>query len=84
MFKNRKKFTEMADPMLQGQYPLKGLYQAIALAAMCVDEKAKMRPTIPDIVNSLNYLAEQRYDPNAPKKQSSNLSPDTPRTKRGQ
>lgn len=75
----------MADPMLQGQYPLKGLYQAIAVAAMCLDEKANMRPTIHDIVTALSYLAEQRYDPNAPKKQSSNLSPGTPspRTERG-
>lgn len=33
----------MADSMLQGQYPVRGLYQALAVAAMCVQEQPNMR-----------------------------------------
>ncbi|XP_011040250.1 PREDICTED: serine/threonine-protein kinase CDL1-like [Populus euphratica] len=40
LFKDRRKFTLMADPLLQGNYPLKGLYQALAVAAMCLQEEA--------------------------------------------
>ncbi|XP_057480910.1 probable serine/threonine-protein kinase PBL7 isoform X1 [Actinidia eriantha] len=63
MFKDRKKFPQMADPALEGQYPMRGLYQALAIAAMCVQEQPSMRPLIADIVTALNYLASQTYDP---------------------
>ncbi|XP_075489924.1 putative serine/threonine-protein kinase PBL7 isoform X3 [Primulina tabacum] len=64
LFKDRKKFHQMADPALEGQYPVRGLYQALAIAAMCVQEQPNMRPLIADIVIALNYLASQIYDPN--------------------
>ncbi|GFZ20547.1 protein kinase superfamily protein [Actinidia rufa] len=63
LFKDRKKFPQMADPALEGQYPMRGLYQALAIAAMCVQEQPSMRPLIADIVTALNYLASQTYDP---------------------
>ncbi|KAK7337015.1 hypothetical protein VNO77_17572 [Canavalia gladiata] len=85
LFKDRRKFSQMADPMLQGQYPSRGLYQALAVAAMCVQEQANMRPVIADVVTALSYLASQRYDPNMPTVQSSRQAPGTPpRTRRGQ
>ncbi|KAF7818564.1 putative serine/threonine-protein kinase PBL7 isoform X1 [Senna tora] len=85
LFKDRRKFSQMADPMLQGQFPPRGLYQALAVAAMCVQEQANMRPVIADVVTALSYLASQRYDPNANSVQSSRFSPATPpRTRRGQ
>ncbi|XP_057438382.1 probable serine/threonine-protein kinase PBL7 isoform X1 [Lotus japonicus] len=85
LFKDRRKFSQMADPMLQGQYPSRGLYQALAVAAMCVQEQANMRPVIADVVTALSYLATQRYDPNTQTVQSSRLAPGTPpRTRRGQ
>ncbi|KAE8676421.1 putative serine/threonine-protein kinase RLCKVII [Hibiscus syriacus] len=62
-FKDRRNFSDMADPQLQGQYPMKGLYQAFAVAAMCVQEQPSLRPAISDLVNALNYLASQKYDP---------------------
>ncbi|CAA2973839.1 serine threonine- kinase CDL1-like [Olea europaea subsp. europaea] len=64
LFKDRKKFYKMADPALNGQYPVRGLYQALAIAAMCVQEQPNTRPLIVDIVSALNYLASQSYDPN--------------------
>lgn len=63
LFKDRKKFHQMADPSLNGQYPVRGLYQALAIAAMCVQEEPNMRPLIADIVTALSFLASQTYDP---------------------
>ncbi|GMH08014.1 hypothetical protein Nepgr_009854 [Nepenthes gracilis] len=53
----------MADPRLQGQYPTTGLYQALAIAAMCVQEQPNTRPLVTDVVMALNYLTSQPYDP---------------------
>uniref|UniRef100_A0A0D9XH44 Glucomannan synthase n=1 Tax=Leersia perrieri TaxID=77586 RepID=A0A0D9XH44_9ORYZ len=55
-FKDKKRFAEMADPLLHGAYPTKGLYQALAIAAMCLQEDASMRPAISDVVTALEYL----------------------------
>ncbi|KAM0051361.1 putative protein kinase RLK-Pelle-RLCK-VIIa-1 family [Helianthus debilis subsp. tardiflorus] len=63
LFKDRRKFWRMADPALEGEYPVRGLYQALAIAAMCVQEKPHMRPLIADVVTALNYLALQKYEP---------------------
>lgn len=71
LFKDRKKFHQMADPALEGHYPARGLYQALAIAAMCVQEQPNMRPLIADIVTALNYLASQKYDPEAQPPQGS-------------
>ncbi|KAL5569195.1 hypothetical protein UlMin_025770 [Ulmus minor] len=60
LFKDRRKFSQMADPVLQGQYPVRGLYQALAVAAMCVQEQPNMRPLIADVVTALSYLASQK------------------------
>lgn len=54
----------MADPLLQGRYPMRGLYQALAVAAMCLQERASTRPLIGDVVTALTYLASQTYNPN--------------------
>ncbi|CAH1438504.1 unnamed protein product [Lactuca virosa] len=88
LFKDRRKFGQMADPMLEGQYPVRGLYQALAVAAMCVQEQPTMRPVIADVVTALTYLASQRYDPRArsrSRSQSQSQSQSgssTPRTQR--
>ncbi|KAM0908172.1 hypothetical protein ACQ4PT_015623 [Festuca glaucescens] len=80
LFKDRRKFPKMADPSLQGRFPMRGLYQALAVAAMCLQEQAATRPFIGDVVTALSYLASQAYDPNAPAQHSrSNAS--TPRAR---
>ncbi|KAJ6425003.1 hypothetical protein OIU84_025718 [Salix udensis] len=63
MFKDRRNFSHMVDPFLRGQYPIKGLYQSLAIAAMCVQEQPNMRPDVSDVVMALNYLASNIYDP---------------------
>lgn len=69
----------MADPLLQGQYPIRGLYQALAVAAMCLQEQAATRPLIGDVVTALTYLASQTYDPNSPSSQGNKTGSSTPR-----
>ncbi|XP_047338860.1 probable serine/threonine-protein kinase PBL5 [Impatiens glandulifera] len=62
LFKDRKKFPEMAEPALEGKYPRRGLYQGLAIAAMCVQEKPNLRPVVVDVATALNYLSSQIYD----------------------
>ncbi|XAR54523.1 Non-specific serine/threonine protein kinase [Bertholletia excelsa] len=81
LFKDRRKFPKMADPLLQSRYPMRGLYQALAVAAMCLQEQAATRPLIGDVVTALTYLASQTYDPNAPTGQSNRIGPSTPRSR---
>lgn len=64
LFNDRRKFSKLADPQLQGRYPMRGLYQALAVASMCIQEQAAARPLIGDVVTALSYLVNQPYDPN--------------------
>ncbi|CAN0909344.1 Serine/threonine-protein kinase PBL27 [Linum grandiflorum] len=85
LFKDRKMFAQMADPTLQGHYPVRGLYQALAVAAMCVQEQPNMRPLVADVVTALTYLAAQKYDPSEiqPARASGGgRGPSTPRARR--
>ncbi|XP_043726181.1 serine/threonine-protein kinase PBS1-like [Telopea speciosissima] len=66
LFNDRRKLSKLADPQLQGRYPMRGLYQALAVASMCIQEQAATRPLIGDVVTALSYLASHTYDPNAP------------------
>lgn len=61
---------------------MRGLYQALAVAAMCLQEQAATRPFIGDVVTALSYLASQTYDPNAPVQHNRSNS-STPRASRG-
>ncbi|CAN1318696.1 Probable serine/threonine-protein kinase PBL23 [Linum perenne] len=57
LLKDRNKFDLLADPLLGGNYPQKGLHQALAVAAMCLQEEAAIRPLMSDVVTALEYLA---------------------------
>ncbi|MBA0580301.1 hypothetical protein Gorai_022527 [Gossypium raimondii] len=52
----RRNFQLMADPLLEGNYPSKGLHQALAVAAMCLQDDAAARPAMSDVVTALEYL----------------------------
>ncbi|OIW05779.1 hypothetical protein TanjilG_23565 [Lupinus angustifolius] len=82
LFKDRKKFPQMVDPLLEGQYPARGLYQALAITAMCVQEQPNMQPAIGDVVTALNYVTSQKYDPQIDRVQRCR-SPSSPRVRRG-
>ncbi|XP_042456298.1 probable serine/threonine-protein kinase PBL7 isoform X1 [Zingiber officinale] len=80
LFKDRRKFAQVVDPVLQGQYPPRALFQALAVAAMCVQEQPAMRPLIADVVTALTYLASQTYNPESQLNQNASRisAPGTP------
>ncbi|XP_019456895.1 PREDICTED: serine/threonine-protein kinase PBS1-like [Lupinus angustifolius] len=63
LINDRRKLSKLADPKLHGRLPMRGLYQALAVASMCIQESAAARPLIGDVVTALSYLASQAYDP---------------------
>lgn len=65
-FNDRRRFSKLADPELKMRYPMRGLYQALAVASMCTQEQAAARPLIGDVVTALSYLANQSHDPSSP------------------
>lgn len=56
IFKEPTKYTELADPLLEGNFPVKCFNQAVAVAAMCLHGDASMRPLMRDVVTALSYL----------------------------
>uniref|UniRef100_A0A804LBE7 Protein kinase domain-containing protein n=1 Tax=Musa acuminata subsp. malaccensis TaxID=214687 RepID=A0A804LBE7_MUSAM len=78
LFKDKKRFVEMADPLLEGNYPLKGLYQALAVAAMCLQEEAGNRPLISDVVTALEYLSSPPNEASQSSKESISRSLSSP------
>ncbi|KAJ9554630.1 hypothetical protein OSB04_018675 [Centaurea solstitialis] len=57
--KDRKKFVQLVDPLLQGCFSVRSVHHVIAVTAMCLQEQANFRPLIGDIVVALEYLASQ-------------------------
>ncbi|KAF6159148.1 hypothetical protein GIB67_032765 [Kingdonia uniflora] len=75
LFRDRRKFTLMADPSLEGNYAIKGLYQALAIVAMCLQEEARTRPLISDAVTTLEYLAMSQIEEGSAKGTPPNTYP---------
>ncbi|CAK9313251.1 unnamed protein product, partial [Citrullus colocynthis] len=61
ILKDRRKFAELVDPLLEGHFPLRCLQHAVAITAMCLQEQPSFRPLISDIVVALEYLASQSH-----------------------
>ncbi|XP_076921055.1 putative serine/threonine-protein kinase PBL23 [Bidens hawaiensis] len=62
LLKEHSKIPMVADPLLNGNYPIKCLHQAVAIASMCLQEEASTRPYISDVVVALEYLATAQDD----------------------
>ncbi|KAL6624870.1 hypothetical protein ACP70R_032191 [Stipagrostis hirtigluma subsp. patula] len=58
MLRDRKRYHELVDPLLRGEYPERDLSQAVGVAAMCLQEEASVRPYMSDAVVALGFLAE--------------------------
>lgn len=58
MFKDSKRYRELADPLLRGDFPERDLNQAVAVAAMCLQDQASARPCMSDAAVTLSFLAE--------------------------
>lgn len=55
--KDRKRYVQMVDPLLQGRFSVRSLHHAVAVTSMCLQEQASFRPHISDIVMALEYLS---------------------------
>ncbi|XP_044465483.1 probable serine/threonine-protein kinase PBL7 [Mangifera indica] len=64
-FKERKNLSQLADPMLRGQFSESTLKKALNVAFMCIQESPTLRPVIEEVVLALDYLVRHKYDPNA-------------------
>lgn len=58
VFKEPTRYSELADPLLRGGFPPKGLNQTVAVAAMCLRDDASVRPLMTDVVTALSYLGQ--------------------------
>ncbi|KAL2932900.1 Serine/threonine-protein kinase PBL27 [Bienertia sinuspersici] len=56
ILKEPKKFSKLADPLLEGNFPAKGFTEALAVAAMCLQEEQTARPMMSDVVTTIMYL----------------------------
>lgn len=56
LLKEKKKFLNIVDPRLEGDYPIKGIQKAAMLAYHCLNRNPKARPLMRDIVDSLEPL----------------------------
>ncbi|KAK1283715.1 Serine/threonine-protein kinase [Acorus calamus] len=61
-FEELERFVEMADPLLQGQYPVNGLNRAMLVAAKCLEDESLKRPPIGDLVTMLTSIVEVPTD----------------------
>ncbi|TKY61313.1 Serine/threonine-protein kinase [Spatholobus suberectus] len=57
IFRDPKRYPDMADPKLNKNFPEKDLNQVVAIAAMCLQEEAAARPLMSDVVTALSFLS---------------------------
>ncbi|GMP21810.1 hypothetical protein CsSME_00000088 [Camellia sinensis var. sinensis] len=58
IFRDPKRFPELADPLLKGKFPERSLNQVVGVAAMCLQEEPSVRPLISDVVAALSFLQD--------------------------
>ncbi|CAM0870492.1 unnamed protein product [Alopecurus aequalis] len=58
---DKRKFYKIADPALQGRYPLLALNQLGMISIMCLQDQSHVRPIIADVVVGLQHVASQPY-----------------------
>ncbi|XP_019424913.1 PREDICTED: probable serine/threonine-protein kinase PBL26 isoform X3 [Lupinus angustifolius] len=57
IFRDPKRYGDIADPLLNKNYPDKDLNQVVAIAAMCLQEESAARPLMSDVVTALSFLS---------------------------
>ncbi|URD83762.1 serine threonine-protein kinase [Musa troglodytarum] len=64
---DRRKFSQLADPSLQGLYLPRAFHQLVVITSMCLQEQAHVRPIMADVVVALDHVASQPYaaEPNS-------------------
>ncbi|XP_074573419.1 putative serine/threonine-protein kinase PBL7 [Curcuma longa] len=62
---DRRKSLRLADPYLQRCFPPQAFQQLVAISSMCLKDQAHVRPTMTDVVATLDVVASQPYAPEA-------------------
>uniref|UniRef100_A0A5B6YXV5 non-specific serine/threonine protein kinase n=1 Tax=Davidia involucrata TaxID=16924 RepID=A0A5B6YXV5_DAVIN len=74
IFRDPKRFAEMADPLLKREFSVTSLNQAIGVAAMCLQEEPSVRPLISDVVAALSFLTDPMPPPSSKEPESESES----------
>nr|XP_010908391.1 probable serine/threonine-protein kinase PBL21 isoform X1 [Elaeis guineensis]XP_010908393.1 probable serine/threonine-protein kinase PBL21 isoform X1 [Elaeis guineensis] len=75
---DRRRFTQLADPLLQGCYPKRAFKHLVVVASMCLQDHARVRPIMGDVVFALNHIASQPYIPEHDSKIMNSPPPPSP------
>ncbi|ONK61857.1 uncharacterized protein A4U43_C08F34300 [Asparagus officinalis] len=58
LFKEQRRYPELVDPILDGDFTLTSLNQVVAIASMCLQDEPSVRPLMADVVMTLSFLIE--------------------------
>ncbi|KAK9052094.1 hypothetical protein SSX86_028722 [Deinandra increscens subsp. villosa] len=73
---NRRKLKNIMDPRLEGRYPSKAAGQVAQLALTCLGQEQKTRPSMKEVVATLERLGDIKERPKVPRVHNS--SPHSP------
>ena len=57
---DKRRVFRIIDPRMEGQYSMKGAYRAATLALNCLNQDAKLRPAMKEVVQLLEPLLNPR------------------------
>ncbi|KAJ4775440.1 Protein kinase superfamily protein [Rhynchospora pubera] len=60
-FLNSRGYKHLADPLLNGCYPKRALYQLAEVITLCLREQPHMRPSMSDLTLALEHVVAQPY-----------------------
>lgn len=72
---DRKKLARMMDPKLEGKYPSKGALQAAQLTLRCLTNEPKYRPSMKEVLATLEDIDAMKDSARETKKASSQNRP---------
>ncbi|CAL9230529.1 unnamed protein product [Arabidopsis halleri] len=62
IFRDPKRYPDMADPLMRKNFSERGLNQAVAITSMCLQEEPTARPLISDVMVALSFLSMSTED----------------------
>ncbi|KAJ1686585.1 hypothetical protein LUZ63_017975 [Rhynchospora breviuscula] len=75
MLGDQTRYPDLIDPLIKNDYPPKGLKQAVAIAAICLQEKASNRPRMCDVAMALEPITVADIESPSPRSSTSSVPP---------
>lgn len=66
---DERRIFRIMDTRLEGQYPKKGAQAGGALALRCLDADSKSRPSMKDVLTTLELMQSAKTAPGTPRRQ---------------